>query len=196
MTWKLLFFFSSVILGLEGCAVAAQPQKSVSVSPGQMFGGGYINITAPNSDGWQLIQYSVSGMAFAKGEQAANESFGAQVLMFNLAPTNTPQEFEALIKNSAMKDTDPIRYDTQQMSYKYSNERSYPCVSYHSVVLDKAPQGQNGPLLLESDGLYCRHPARQETGFAVIYSHRGESLYANLRSEAENFIQGTQVPAK
>lgn len=58
-----------------------------------MFAGGYVNVTAPNSDGWQLIQSSGSGMAFAKGGQAANESFGAQVLMFNLAPTNTPQEW-------------------------------------------------------------------------------------------------------
>jgi len=135
-------------------------------------------------------------MAFAKGGQAANESFGAQVLMFNLAPTNTPQEFEVLIKTSSEKDTDPTRFDMKQLSFKYSSERSYPCVRYHSVVQDKAPQRLKDPLLLESDGLYCRHPLRQETGFAVIYSHRGESLYANLRDEAENFIQGVQVPSK
>lgn len=196
MTRKLLCFFSVIILGLQGCAGTAQPRKSVSVSPGQMFAGGYINVTAPTSDGWQLIQSSGSGMAFAKSGRAANESFGAQVLMFNLAPTNTPQEFEALIKTSAEKDTDPTRFDTQQMSFKYSTERNYPCVRYHSVVQDKAPRGLKVSLLLESDGLYCRHPVQRETGFAVIYSHRGGSLYANLRSEAENFIQGVQVPSK
>lgn len=66
MHQKLLFAISVLILGLQGCATA-QPQKSVSVSAGQKFEGGYINVTAPNSDGWQLIQSSGSGMAFAKG---------------------------------------------------------------------------------------------------------------------------------
>lgn len=116
--------------------------------------------------------------------------------MFNLAPTNTLEEFEALIRNAAQKDTDPNRFNVQQMSFTYSSERSYPCVRYHSIAQDKTPQGSKGPLLLEMDALYCRHAVRQETGFAAIYSHRGESLYANLRSEAEKFIQGVQIPGK
>jgi len=133
-------------------------------------------------------------MSFARRGQAANESFGAQVLMFNLAPSNTPEEFEALMRAAAQKDTDPTRFNTRQTSFIYSNERSYPCVRYHSVVEDTAPQGLKGTLLLEVEGLYCRHPARQATGFAVIYSHRGEKLHSTLRSEAESFIKGTQVP--
>ena len=196
MNRKLLYSVSVLLLGLQGCAGTAQPQKSVSVSPSQKFVGGYINVTAPNSDGWQLIQSSGSGMAFAKGGLDAKESFGAQVLMFNLSPTNTPQEFEALIKKSVEKDTDPSRFNVQQTSFTYSNERTYPCVRYRSVVQDNAPQGLKGPLLLESDGLYCRHPVRHETGFAIIYSHRGEKLYVSLRGEAESFIQGVQAPGK
>ena len=196
MNRKLCFSVSVLILGLQGCAGTAQPQKSVSVSPSQQFEGGYINVTAPNSDGWQLIQSSGSGMGFGKRGPDAKESFGAQVLRFNLGPTNTPQEFEALLRKSAEKDTDPSRYVVQQMSFVYSTERTYPCVRYHSVVQDNAPQGLKGPLLLESDGLYCRHPVRHETGFAIIYSHRGEKLYASLRGEAESFIQGVQVPGR
>lgn len=196
MNRKPLFFACVILLGLQGCAGTAQSQKGMAVTPGQFFSGGYINITAPNSDGWQLIQSADSGMAFAKRGQAANESFVAQVSMFNLAPTDTPQEFEALIKMSAAKDTDPSRFDVQKIHFEYSGERSYQCVRVRLVALDKAPQGLNGVLLLESDGLYCRHPVRQDTGFAIIYSHRGESLYANCRVEAESFIQSVQVPGK
>lgn len=196
MNRKLVISMSVLIFGLQGCAGTAQPQKSVSVSPSQKFGGGYINVTAPNSDGWQLIQSSGSGMAFAKGGLDVKESFGAQVLMFNLSPTNTPQEFEALIKKSAERDNDPSRFNVQRTSFTYSNERTYPCVRYRSAVQDNAPHGLKNPLLLESDGLYCRHPARPETGFAIIYSHRGEKLYAGLRAEAESFIQGVQVLSK
>lgn len=196
MNRKLLFFASVLFLVLQGFVVKAQAQSGKTVAPGQSFSGGYISIAAPNSDGWQLVQSSGSGMAFAKRGQAANESFGAQVLMFNLAPTDTPQEFEALIKMSAAKDTDSSRFDVQKMKFEYSNERSYPCVRYQSVVQDKAPQGLKDTLLLQSDGLYCRHPVRQETGFAIIYSHRGESLYADAPAEAESFIQSVQVPGK
>ena len=191
-----LFFACLVLLGLQGCAGMAQSQKGVAVTPGQSFSGEYINITAPNSDGWELIQSSGLGMVFAKRGQAANESIVAQVSMFNLAPTDTPQEFEVLIKMLAAKGTDPSRFDVQKINFEYSSERSYPCVRLRSVALDKAPQGLNGALLLEIDGLYCRHPLRQETGFAIIYSHRGESLYANCRVEAESFIQSVQVPGK
>lgn len=122
MSRKLHCFFIVIILGLQGCAGTAQLRKPVSVSPGQVFVGSYINVTAPNSEGWQLIESSGNGMVFAKGNQAARESFVAYIKMFNLAPTNTPQEFEALIKTSVEKDSDPTRFDIQQTSFKYSDE--------------------------------------------------------------------------
>lgn len=196
MNRKLLSAIGILTLGLQGCAGTAKPPKSLTVSAGQKFEGGYITVTAPSSEGWKLIQSSGAGMAFAKEGADASESFGAQVLMFNLTPTNTPQEFEDLIKNAAIKDTDSSRFNVQKSSLTYSTERTYPCVKYRSVVQDNAPHGLKGPLLLESDGLYCRHPVRQETGFAIIYSHRGEKLYVGLRAEAESFIQGNQVPGK
>jgi hypothetical protein len=191
---KIFYLLTILGLGLQGCVSTAPQQRSFDVVPGQAFPGSYINVTSPTSAGWKLLQSSGGGMSFARRGQAANESFGAQVQMFNLAPTNTPEEFEALIRTAAQKDTDPTRFNARQTSFTYSNERSYPCVRYHSVVEDTAPQGIKGTLLLETEGLYCRHPLRQHTGFAVIYSHRGENLHSSLRSEAESFINGTQVP--
>lgn len=175
MKHKQLFFISVFILGLQGCAGTAQPQKFVPVNPGQAFTGSYMNITTPNSDGWKLAQSSL-GMSFGKVGPAPNQSFGAQVLGFGLAATNTPQEFETLVMELAKKDIDPSRYVVQRISFKYSNERSYPCVRCHYVVQDKSPQGLKIPLLLEAEALYCRHPMRQETGFAIIFSHRGDNL--------------------
>jgi hypothetical protein len=184
-----------VCIGLAGCA-GSNPSRTVYVAPGELFGGGYIEVRAPDSDGWQLAQTSDSGIAFARRGRAPAESFVAQFSMFNLAPTSTPDELKALIKTSVDRDTDTNRFSVQQASYQYSGERSYPCVRHHSVAQDKAPAKSAGPLLLESESLYCRHPERQNTGFAVTYSHRGPTPYANLLSEAESFIQGVQVPAK
>jgi hypothetical protein len=191
-----LLIFAAVVLGLGACAVPSSGPTFVSVPPGKLYAGGYINIKAPSSEGWLLVRSSAGGMEFGRRGPAPNENFGAQVLMFGLPPTKSTEEFEALVKSGVEKDTDPNRFDVQLATYKYSNERNYPCVRYHSLVQDKAPKGLKGPLLLESDALYCRHPVRQETGFAVIYHHRGEERYANLHSEAQAFIDGVEVPDK
>jgi len=185
-----LFF---VVLCLFGCA--SQPQ-GVAVTPGKIFAGGYINIRAPQTEGWQLIYSSGSGMAFAKRSDAQASSFAASVNMFALAPTTSPEGFGTLIKEAAAKDTDPSRFDVQQQSLKYSAERNYSCVRYQSDAKDRSPKSSANPLILEIYGLYCRHPIRQDTGFAAVYSYRGASRYPTLRREAETFIQGVQVPGK
>jgi hypothetical protein len=183
-----LFF---LVLCLSGCA--SQP-PGVAVTPGKIFAGRYINIRAPQTEGWQLIHSSGSGMVFAKRGDAQASSFTASVNMFPLAPTTSEEGFETLIKEAVAKDTDPSRFDVQQQSLKYSAERNYSCVRYQTVAKDRSPQGSATPLILEIDGLYCRHPIRQDTGFAALYSYRGASRYPALRSEAETFIQGVQVP--
>ena len=182
-----------VALALSGCAHQAQ---GVAVAPGKMFAGDYINIRAPQTDGWQLIHSSGRGMVFGKRSDTPMASFTASVNMFDLAPTKTPEELEILVKDGIAKDSDPTRFEVQEESLKSSTERSYPCVRYQSVVKDKTPKGSTVPLLLEVDGLYCRHPIRQATSFAVVYSYRGVTRRPTLRAEAEAFILGVQVPEK
>jgi len=42
--------------------------------------------------------------------------------------------------------------------------------------------------------LSCRHPVRQDTGFSISYSHRGDGEYPNLEAEAQAFFDRIQVP--
>jgi hypothetical protein len=136
-------------------------------------------------------------MVFGKRGDGQMATFTASVNWFNLAPGRTPEELQVLIKEAVAKDTDQSRFDVQEESLESSAERSYPCVRYQSVAKDKTPKGSSTiPLLLELDGLYCRHPIRQDTGFAAIYSYRGISRHPTLRAEAEAFIRGVQVPEK
>lgn len=184
---------------LSACASPGPAPKSESVPPGNLYAGGYINVRSPSSQGWRLLESSASGMAFAKTGNAADESFAAQVSMFGLPQTRTPEEFEALIKAGIEKGTDSSRFKVRHVAYEYSRERGYPCVRYRSVAEDTSPQTSQDTkrsLLLELEALYCRHPVHPETGFAASYSHRGDRLYPNLRSEAQEFIEGVQVPAK
>jgi hypothetical protein len=163
-----------------------------------MFKGSYIDVRAPTSEGWHLVDSSVKGMAFAKPGRAPGETFGAQLLMFDLQPTESPEQFVTLIKEAIQKDTDPKRFDIVESSIDYTSERGYPCVRYHAVLNDKEAQTSRSTkeqLLLETQSLYCRHPVRTNTGFATIYSYRGRSRYSGLAEEAQDFIQGAQVPS-
>lgn len=181
------------VAALSACA-AGGAQRGTPVRPAQMFGGDYINVKAPESDGWLLMQSSGAGMTFGKEGPSKVESFIAGINIFALTQTNTPTEFEELIKAGVRRDTPPERYDVQRESFKYTEERGYPCIRYESLAIDKKPHGSDASLLLALDGLYCRHPKRPETGFAAVYSFRGKAEHKSLRSEAEHFIQGVQVP--
>jgi hypothetical protein len=178
-------------------ACASPPPKFPPVKAGQLFEGPYVDVRAPNSEGWRLGESSPRGMAFAKRGEAAGESVAAQVLMLDLQPTRTPAEFEALIKEALQRDIDPKRFDELESSTAYTDERGYPCLRHRGVFRDK--QAVTSPttteaLLLQISSLYCRHPVRTTTGFAAIYSYRGRGRYAPLEREAADFIQGVQVP--
>lgn len=180
---------------LVGAVLTACAAPSPRIAgPGQVFGGNYIHIEAPANDTWEIMSESPSGIAFAKGDHSTSESFVAWVAVFGLSPSNTPEEFKALIREAAKKDTDPVRFEMQKERFQYTSERPYPCVRYQSVAKDKSPAGSMAPLWLEMDALYCRHPVQPESGFSVIYSHRGSQMHPNLRVEAEKFIQGVRAP--
>jgi hypothetical protein len=135
-----------------------------------------------------MVDSSAGGMGFAKRGTNAGESFAAQVLMFDLQPSDTPEQFVEQVREGIQKNTDPKRFDPIQSSLTYTSEREYPCVRHHALVKDKQQS-----LLLEMRSLYCRHPVRTKTGFAAIYSYRGGDRYPALEQEAQDFIGGIQV---
>jgi hypothetical protein len=159
-----------------------------------MFAGSYINVKAPDSVGWLLSESSYTGITFGKPGPSKGETFVAYVKGINLQPTASPSEFEEVIRAGFRNDTSPERFDLQRESSRYTDERGYPCVRHEALARDKKPRGSDVPLLLATDSLYCRHPKRQETGFVAVFSFRGKGEYSQLRSEAESFFQGVQVP--
>jgi hypothetical protein len=159
-----------------------------------MFAGSYINVKAPDSAGWLLSESSYTGITFGKPGPSKGETFAAYVKGINLPPAASPSEFEEVIRAGFRNDTSPERFDVQREASRNTDERGYPCVRHEFLARDKKPYGSDAPLLLAMDSLYCRHPKRQETGFVAVFSFRGKAEYSQLRSEAESFFQGVQVP--
>lgn len=193
----LLIIFLILPVLLSACVTSGPTKKTRPVPPGFLYKGEYVNVRAPISGDWYMVQSSPSGMAFARSGSNPGESFGAQLIMFPLDPTKTKAEFVSLIKQGFKKDTDSERFRAIESEFKYSHQRSYPCVEVSSVVEDNNAQTsptQRETLLIQATSLYCRHPVLQNTGFSIIYSHRGKSLYPNLAVEGQRFIGGVQVP--
>jgi hypothetical protein len=197
-----MFVRSAWCFGLSLALVAscawAQPAKPRPVQAGQLFKGGFVNVKAPNSSGWSLAESSSNSIGFTKPGLGPGETLVAQVLLLPLAPTRTPSEFVALIKEGVRKNHDPQRFAVLESRIDYTTERKYPCARYYGVLNDKEARisfTETRPLRLEVHGLYCRHPVQTEGGFAAIYSYKGYGTYPKLAERAQEFIQGVEPPA-
>ena len=189
---------SLLSLALVSCATG--PARTPRPVPaGYLYEGSYINVRAPSSGGWHLVTSSPAGMEFARSGDDPGESFGAQVLIFPLEETKDRKEFLSVIKDGFEKDIDTKRFELIESEIKYVEDRGYPCIRLSYVTKDR--QAKTSPtsravLILQAESLYCRHPIRNDTGFGIIYSHRGKSTYTNIKDEARDFINGVQVPEK
>lgn len=194
----LISALSFAIVGLSACAVPTQVRESQNVPSGKVYAGKILNIAAPNSEGWQLLNFSPSGMAFARKGNVPGESFAAQVAIFDPPQTDSPEEFEALIVKGAQGDAETDRFSTGKFTHQFTAARGYPCVQMQNVSEDR--QAKTGPnktetLVLQNEHLYCRHPVQKNIGFAVTYSHRGIGLHPDFQKEAHSFIEGVLVPS-
>ncbi len=192
-----LLSFLLIPLVMSSCTAPARSRSITPVPAGHLYKSDYLNVHAPNSDGWHLVSSSSAGMEFARSGGEPGEGLGAQVFWFPLPQTTGEKEFISLIKKGYEADTDSVRFSIIDSEFQYSSQRSYPCVSAAILVNDR--EAQTSPstierLLLQIKSLYCRHPVKQDTGFSIVYSHRGRDLYPKLNVEAKDFIDGVQVP--
>lgn len=204
------FLILLMLFALPGCEATmamhrammgeTQSRELESIPAGKYYPGPYVDIRAPDSDGWKLIHSSTEAMMFGRWGESSNETFAAQMLIiWGINSNETPDEFISSTKLAFTKDLDLDRFTITKSDYEYTDQRGYPCVRCKSVAEDKDAQTSAGreALILQTDALYCKHPYpdRQEMGFTAIYSHRGSSLYSDFDIEAQDFIDGIQVPS-
>ena len=111
--------------------------------------------------------------------------------------TKSREEFISLIEKGVESSANPERFRQLELEIKYIEQRNYPCARVREVAEDQQAlirPGQHGIEIMQNESLYCRHPVRQDTGFAITYSYRGASIYKALTQEADGFIKGVQVP--
>lgn len=187
-----------LILSLVLAPCAAESKRAPEPVPAAyLYKGSYVNIRVPNSEGWDLVRSSTTGMRFTRSWAEQNETFVADLTIFSLPEIRNNNEFLSFIKKGFKVDTDHPRFEIVEADFVLTEKRSYPCVRADSILRDKHAQtssSQRETQLLQLGNLHCRHPVRKNTFFSISYSHRGRSLYSNFNTEAQGFIDGVQVP--
>lgn len=191
-----VFLVITLLLVLAACAMPPPPLGK-PLPPGYLYKAKFLNIHSPNQQGWYLAGAAQSGMQFVRHGKEKDETFAAQVSTFPLPEFHKADEFLDFIKRGFQEDTNPKRFTTIKTNFKLYAARKYLCVRVSAEIEDKqalTAQNHHEKLKLQSISLYCRHPLNKLAGFAIIYSHRGKSLYPDLAKDANAFIAGVQVP--
>jgi len=175
-------------------AYAQSPGQAVK--PKQQFPSGLLNLYAPSSDGWILAGIGGNGIAFAKRGSEASETYGAQVILFEMPPTSNNDEFISFVKNRITMINPAPRFQEIASDFQYTEVRGYPCVDVRIRYDDNAAMTSTGTqqLKLKVMSLHCRHPVRQDLGFFAAYSYRGKAADAPIESDAKSFIEAISVP--
>ena len=194
MTRLIAVFFGVAVL--TACQTMQPP-----LLPGQLFPGkGGLNVRAPDSPGWKLLDRvsGVNGMAFARIGASPSESYYARVYVIATPGSGGYDELVAFIRESAEKNTSPERFKSIERSYERTEKRGYPCVRVKSTMNDTMAMTPSGQTLLKLQmiTLACGFPERPDRGFIMEFSHRGLSLDVTLAMQAEAFFEGVQIPEK
>src|SRR5207244_1005584 len=64
-----------------------------AVTPKQQFPSSLLNVYSPDSEGWIVTNTGQNGIAFGKRGNEANETYGAQVIIFEMPPADSSEEF-------------------------------------------------------------------------------------------------------
>jgi hypothetical protein len=184
-----------VALSVAVSSIAARAAEHPSVLPGQDFSNPMFAMKSPNSPGWSGVVQNTSRIAFARSGTSANDSDVAAVFLFPVPSAATDEEFLSQTTKGIENDAPKPRFDVQSSSIQQTSERPYVCIRYSAKAIDHGAKSliPKKPLELQMSSLYCRYPGRPGVGFAISFSHRGETQLATFEQEAAEFIVGIQV---
>ena len=185
-----------VLLGcLWGLAAYAQSPGQL-VTPKQHFPSPILSVYSPDAEGWVVTGAGRNGIAFGRRGNERNETYGAQVIIFEMPPTGSSDEFVSAVRQRIATVNPPPRFQELASDFQYTEACGYPCVDVRVTYDDTGALTPTGKeqLRLKVVSLYCRHPVKQELGFFAAYSYRGKTADAQIENAAKGFIEAISVP--
>lgn len=186
----------TLIFGFLIFSVGHAQSSGQAVTPKQLFPSSILNVYSPDSEGWVVTGSASNGISFGKRGAESNETYGAQVIIFEIPPTTCNEELVSFVKKRIAEMNPPPRFQETGSNYQYTEHRGYPCVNVHLDLDDTAAVTSTGKeqLKLQVISLYCRHPTQQQLGFFAAYSHRGKAIDDQIETAAKSFIESINAP--
>lgn len=184
-----------LVAGLFLAAAHAQ-SPGQPVRPRQAFPSSVLNVYSPDAEGWVIAGFGGNGISFGKRGSAANETYGAQVIVFGMAQTANDGDLLRHVRERIAIINPAPRFQETAADYKVNDGRGYPCVDVRANYIDNAAATPAGPVQLNLHvvALYCRHPKKPELGFFAAYSYRGKATDPNIDAAAKSFIEAIDAP--
>jgi hypothetical protein len=159
---------------LVGCATGGA-RHAEPPDPAQPLVLEGFSFLPPSETGWQQIQRSLFGAAFAKQGPVADESYAIQAMLLRLPRFDSDAAFLAYSIHAVDNDTDPGRFKILYNDDRLVAGPQGNCVRYVLKARDSDPltvSGRHAPMLLEVVSFICRHPENPEIGISLSYSKR------------------------
>jgi len=106
-----------LVAGLFLAAAHAQ-SPGQPVRPKQAFPSSVLNVYSPDADGWVIAGFGGNGISFGKRGSAANETYGAQVIVFGMAQTGNADELLRLVRERIAIINPAPRFQETAADYK------------------------------------------------------------------------------
>ena len=111
----------------------------------------------------------------AKKGNNLDETYGLNIIVFELPNLDSKEEFVEYIKDGRAKDTDPERFKIIRDEINIYEDFVDYCVTYYSAAEDKKAKKRSknkDPMILEMAGYVCRHPKNKNLAVDFDFSHR------------------------
>jgi len=202
------FLAAPTLLALLAACAASGPATGArtprAVEPGQLFPGKILNVHAPQSAGWILLEESQHFLVFSRMGNEPSDTYIARVGLFPVPKATDRGQFEELVAERAVKDEHPENSTLKliEMRHEISDARGYPCAKYRILYEDtdaRTSRNTHGSLTTQALSEYCQNPTAYGNGFYINYSHRGPDVHGmdpEIEMQAESFFEGIQIPAE
>lgn len=176
---------------LSGNSVAQLRALPIAV-PNMIYELEGYSVLAPQSKDWFELKRDRHNVVFGKKIKSRTHAFIATAMSVQITEKfDKPEEFRDYVSKTPLEPGDKR---TKLIENRVELDQSFGrfCVRIHTRAEDRgAVYAKGKPLLLETFGVSCLHPADPGLAVSVSYSERGHlaETSAELRVQGESFVR-------
>lgn len=176
---------------LSGNSVAQLRALPIAV-PNMIYELEGYSVLAPQGKDWFELKRDRHNVVFGKKIKSRTHAFIATAMSVQITEKfDKPEEFRDYVSKTPLEPGDKR---TKLIENRVELDQSFSrfCVRTHTRAEDRgAVYAKGKPLLLETFGVSCLHPADPGLAVSVSYSERGHlaETSAELRAQGESFVR-------